>query len=498
MTDGGSVPVGSNRPAVLNFSTAKHTMNRIAIVGGGLTGLAAAWQLEQSGQPCDVDLWEAGDRLGGVVQTESIGSYRFDHSADMFSIEPPDALQLVRELGRESELLTTRPVADRAWIASAGELHPVPRGWALLQPSLQYPLLASRLLSWEGKARLLSEQHRPPHAIGADADLSLEQFAVERFGREAFERLIQPLAAGIYTADPTALSMSATMDRFCEAVRSEGSLIRAGQNAREETGIASGARYSLFRAPVAGMGQLVDWLAAALPRTTIHLRRELRSVAPAEGGGWILVDRDGKADAYSGVLLTLSPQRVAACVGDELVELAGRLGEIPAASSAIVGVGIRAADLDRPFDGFGLIFPAVDREPLIALSFASNKFAGRAPEGRYLVRGFLGGALDPDRVDAPDATLIEATLDGLHRWLGYRGTPEWTRVIRWRDCMPQYHLGHRQRVEAIEQCARGLPGLELAGNGYRGVGIPASLRSGRDAADRLIAALGDRSGGGKP
>ena len=277
--------------------------NKVAVIGGGLSGLVAAYELEKQGVG-EIVLYESTSQLGGMIGSERIGDYLVENSADMFTTRPSAALDLVCELGRESELIRTEPIEDRVFLGVGDTIHAVPSGFSLMQPTLQYPVLSSGLLDWETKVRFFRERFiEEPKLV---ADESLTEFASRRFGSEVFSRLVQPLAAGIYTADPDLLSMRATMERFQQQVAESGSLIAAGEKVQEE-GPASGARYDLFRAPRDGMGKLIEWIVSSLERTEIKTHCEIEELT-RNGQCWQLKHSTG-VDEFDGVLFA-APTRV--------------------------------------------------------------------------------------------------------------------------------------------------------------------------------------------
>ncbi len=287
---------------------------RIAIVGGGIAGLAAAWQLNQLAPDAEVVVFEASQRLGGFLQTESIDGYLIDTSADMFSTEPPMALELCRQLGHVDELIGTLPVSQRAYIATGNGICPVPTGFSLMLPNDVTAVLASPLLDDAARTRFLQEQDIAPKSD--DEDESLQSFAVRRFGRQVFERLIQPLVSGIYTADPQRLSMQATMKRFVEMERKYGSLTAAARAARMDADMsttasvaeqsASGARYDLFRAPERGMGQLIEWLAEELTQVRIRTGAQVASISRLESGWQLRLAGADAPESFEGLILATS------------------------------------------------------------------------------------------------------------------------------------------------------------------------------------------------
>lgn len=465
----------------------------IGIVGGGVAGLASAWQLERLLPEAQVFIFEASDQLGGYLRTESVDGYLIETSADMFSIEPPTAMEICRELGHAEELIETQPVTQRAFIATPNGICPVPAGFSLLLPNDVAAVAKSPLFDEEGRARFLQEEKVAPKTDSADE--SLQSFAVRRFGRQAFERLIQPLVSGIYTADPQLLSMQATMKRFVEMEQEHGSLIATARSRNPSAGQAStaaiaeqnasGARYNLFRAPQRGMGQLIEWLVDDLNRVEIRAGTEVNGVARC-GSRWQL-DVEGaiEPNLFDAAVVATSAGTSSKLIAPTDARLAKELDSIRAASCAIVVLGFDKSQLRQSFDGYGIVVPSYLGRKLIAASFSSNKFAGRTRQDKMLVRCFIGGALQAELVELSDHELIEVAVNELTRLLAFKCNPELSRIYRWRDAMPQYHVGHLERVQRIEDHLRNQPGLELAGNSYHGVGIPVCLKSGISAANRI-------------
>ena len=465
--------------------------NTLAIIGGGITGLSAAYHAQISFPGARIALLESADRLGGVLQTDHVDGYTIERSADMFVTDPPDAFEVCQRLGREAQLIQTTPTRDRAFVATGDSMHPVPSGLSLMLPNDLDSVLESALLDEDAKRRFQQEADVP--ASKSDEDESLESFAVRRYGRSVFEQLIQPLVSGIYTADPIKLSMNATMKRFVDMEREHGSLIRAAEKSRSSAHEkqASGARYGLFRAPQQGMEQLVDWFVGSLDRTECRLSCRVDQIRKTDSGWEIQTSScaDGAEQSESieadAIVVATSASIAGKLLDGVDGELARQLGSIQAASSAIVVMGVDRDQIVRPFDGYGIIVPSVLGRKVIATSFSSNKFAGRAPTGKLLTRTFIGGALQSELVELGDEALIKIAVDELNATVGFSGQPELSRVYRWRNCMPQYHLGHVERVESIQRMTKRHLGLELAGNSYRGVGIPACVQSGSEAINRL-------------
>ena len=463
---------------------------KLVVVGGGITGLAAAHRAvelaAEQGRSLDLTLLEAGDRLGGIIATERRDGFLVECGPDSFLSEKPWALALCRRLGLEDRLVRTDDRFRRTFVVWGGTLHPLPEGFQLLAPTRLGPLLASRLFTWPGKLRMALDLVLPR---GGEADESLGAFVRRRLGREALERVAQPLVAGIYTADPDDLSLTATMPRFKELERRERSVIlamwRAARRAPAEAAGASGARWSLFVTLAEGMDELVRALGARLPPGSVRLKARVTDVARADGA-WRVTTQDGDVLAADGVILTPEAHQTARLLRYLDPSLALLLEGIPYASSATVTLAYRRAAIRHPLDGFGFVVPLAEARPIIAGTFSSVKYPGRAPDGHVLLRVFLGGALREAVLDQDDERLAEIAREQLRDLLGVGEAPLWTRVARYRKAMPQYHVGHLARVETIELALARHPRLALAGGAYRGVGIADCVRSGEDAARVLL------------
>lgn len=480
---------------------------RIAVVGGGITGLAAAHRLIElaraANRPIDLVLYEGSDRLGGVFGTRRVGESVVETGADSFITDKPWAIDLCRRLGLEPRLISIDPRYRRALILHRGRTQPVPDGLNLLAPSSVRGLLTTPILSLSGKLRAGLEFF-VPRGTQRD-DESLASFVRRRFGREMLERIAQPIVGGIYTADPEQLSLAATLPRFLQMERESGSLIRAARRARgrQPAADASGARYGLFVSLQDGMWELPAALAARIRadaridcgRTVERLTRETsppdQSHSPAGHCAWRLQFSDRSVEACDAVVLALPAPRAAAVVTEASAPLADALRQIEYASSAIVVTGHRLADVEHPLNAAGLVIPHAERRAILAVSFLSRKFPSRAPAGTVILRTFIGGALQPELLERTDDELTALALSELQAILGVAGRPEFSLVARYHRAMPQYHVGHLARAARIEQLAGELPGLELAGNALRGVGLPDCIHSGEQAAERLWPAVAE-------
>jgi oxygen-dependent protoporphyrinogen oxidase len=467
---------------------------RLVVIGGGIAGLAAAhraveWSRER-GQPLDLTLLEAADRLGGTIQTERRDGFLVECGPDSFLSEKPWALALCRRLGIEDLLVRTDHRFQCTYVVLGGRLHPLPDGFQLLAPARLGPFLASGLFSWRGKLRMGLDLVLPR---GGDPDESLGAFVRRRLGREALERVAQPLVAGIYTADPGLLSLAATMPRFLDLERRERSIIlamwRAARRAPAEAAGSSGARWSLFVSFREGMEEMIRALASRLPPGAVRLKERVTDVT-REGSRWRVTTAGGVTLEADQVILAPEAHQAARMIRYLDPSLALLLEEIPYASSATVTLAYRRADIPHPLDGFGFVVPQVERRPIIACTFSSVKYPGRAPEGHALLRVFMGGALDEAVLERDDESLVATARGQLGEMLGVSAEPLFSRVGRHVKAMPQYHVGHLTRIEAIELRLRHHPGLALAGGAYRGVGIADCVRSGEEAATRLLESPG--------
>lgn len=469
---------------------------RVVVIGGGLSGLTAAHRVAQlangSHHPVEVIVLEAKDRIGGAIWTRRVDGFTLEGGADSFITNKPWGVDLCRELGLGDRLITPDAQHRRSFVIRQGKLCPVPEGFVLMAPHRLGPLLTTPILSWRGKLRMLLDLVIPRQ--GDDADESLASFAKRRYGREALERLIQPLVGGIYTADPNELSLKATLPQFLAMEREHGSLIRAGLRrggeARSAERDSSGARYGLFVSLDDGMETLPKALAAALPPGTVRTGAAVRRISRQEPTSpWRVELLDGEPIAADVVILTTESHASARLLDGFDPALALQLRSIPYASSAIVNIAFRRDQVAHPLDGFGAVVPTIEGRNILAVSFLSVKFPRRAPAGTILMRAFLGGATQPELFDREDAELVALARSELADLLGTSGEPLLIEVERHPRAMPQYTLGHIERVAAIRQQLAKHSRLVLAGIAFDGVGIPDCIRGARAAADSVMAAL---------
>jgi protoporphyrinogen/coproporphyrinogen III oxidase len=470
---------------------------RIAIIGGGITGLAAAHRIHeiaaQREMPIDVTVFEQSESVGGPLETIRRDSFVIETGADSFLSEKPWALGLAHRLGLASDVIGTDERFRRTLVVRKGRLVDIPAGFSLIAPAHLRPVLKSPLFSPLGKLRISIEPLIPKRR-GEDGDESLSDFVTRRLGKEVLERIAQPLAGGIYTADPAQLSAAATMPRFVEMERKYGSLIRglrAGARRNSEAKHTSGARWRLFVSFRSGIQQLVD---AVVARKSQSIRRSTRVVAIEKAGAddakprprWRLRLSDGSGLDADAILCAARAYDAAPLLAPHSEPLAAMLSCIDYASAATVNFAFRLGDFPVPPQSFGFVVPIVERRKIIAGSFSSLKFHGRAPEGTVLMRTFVGGALQSELMDLDDEAMTGAARSEIASLLGVTAPPIFTVVRRWPRSMPQFRVGHLDRVRDIESAARGIDGFALAGAFLGGVGIPDCIRSGEAAAERLL------------
>jgi oxygen-dependent protoporphyrinogen oxidase len=482
------------------LTDASSTSRHVAVIGGGISGLAAAHRLVELDPSVQVTLLEAAPRLGGVLETRHTDGYLLEMSADNFITNVPWALDLCSRIGFSDELIPSRSQNRRALVLKGKQLYPVPEGFLLMAPGKMWPILSTPLLSWPGKLRMLAECCIPRRRTTEDE--SLASFARRRLGREAFERLVQPLVGGIYTADAERLSLEATLPQFVRMEREHGSLIRA--MAREKrarspgTAVDSGARYSMFMAPREGMSSLIEALARRLPAGTVRLNAPVEHVArvpkPEGRMAWTVTTPGQAAPQEFDALIVSTPAGTTARLLDPIqAGLAEELRKITYASSAVVLLGYAREQIGHPLDGFGFVVPDCEHRQILAGSFSSQKFPGRAADDHALLRIFVGGSARPELVECSDDELKRIVEAEVTELLDIRGEPQLFQVVRWRSAMPQYHLGHLELVDRIDKMVDSIGSLALAGNAYRGVGIPYCIRSGERAAESILASFSSGS-----
>ena len=467
-------------------------MNRVAIIGGGVAGLAAAHRVvelaKENSLNIDLTLLEASPRLGGSIATEKIGDFLVEAGADSFITEKPWALRLCERLGLSSRLVSTQAAYQKIYVVNRGKLVPLPIGFFLIAPTRFWPFVYSPLFSWPGKLRIAAEIVLPRGRN--DQDESLGSFVRRRFGAETLERVAQPLIGGIYASDPDQLSLTATMPRYKEMERSKRSIIRAmwseqRRRARSESG--SGARWSLFVTLAGGMQELIDSIVQRIPKSAMRLDSPATHLShDREKKSWRIAVGNSESITADAVVIATPAFQAAKILEPIASDAAAELKQIAYASTSTVSLGYGRKDFPRPPDSFGFVVPAVEQRKIMACTFSSLKYPGRAPEDHILLRAFVGGALQPELFADDDPTMLKNVRGELASLLGVVAEPVLSRIWRHPKSMPQYHIGHAARIERIETTLRQFPSIALAGNAYHGVGISDCVHTGEEAAEKLV------------
>ncbi len=456
----------------------------LAIIGGGISGLSAAWFAQRAG--LDYALFEAAGRLGGKVMTERVESYVIEAGPDSFLTQKPAALRLARELGLGDALIPINMRPHATYVLRHGRPVPLPEGMALTAPMKIAPFLRSPLISLPGKARMLLDWFIPPRRD--EADESLASFTRRRLGSEALDKLAAPLMAGIYNADAEQLSLLATFPRYRAAEREYGSVIRGLRAAQPGTQAIGGAQ-AAFMTLSGGTQMLIDALAARLlgdVRVNTRVERidaRTDSRAARQTTSYALTLAAGERIEADAVLLTTPAYSAADLIAAFAPDAARLLRTIRYLSSGTISLAYRAGDIGRPLEGFGLVIPPSERRSINAITISSEKFDKRAPAGHVLLRVFFGGSRSPQTMALDDAELLNLVRRELAALLGSDAAPLLSRIYRWHNANPQYDVGHRERMAALEGA---LPaGLHLIGSGYRGVGLPDCIAGAESAIETI-------------
>ncbi|QNI32894.1 protoporphyrinogen oxidase [Alloacidobacterium dinghuense] len=462
---------------------------RVAVIGGGIAGVSAAHELAQSG--IEFVLYEASGRLGGIVETVCRDGFVIECGPDSWVTEKPWARELAVELGLEDEIVASNDHWRKTYIVRGGELVAMPDGMRMMVPTQWEPVLSSPLFSKEAQQAYLREPERAEELKTAvpESDESVASFVRRHFGDEVTDTIGAPLLAGVFGGDVDELSVRAVMPAFVKMEREHGSLIAALEKSSRGAQSAS-----IFTTLKSGLQTLIDRMVATLPASSIRLRKSVQKIE-FKGGKWCIFGPFAEefdavvvatpADVTRGLLSPMDP------AFDQLLAMD--------ASSAIVVALAFAPEIAKSLripPGFGFLAPqsrsAAERSSvpsLLACTFVDQKFSHRVPEGGVLLRAFFGGASAPLLLDSPDDEVTGLALRQLSSLLGQLPEPSFTVVRRWPRSLPQYAVGHLERMARLEERVRALPGLELIGNAYYGVGLPDLVRQGREAARRVISPL---------
>jgi oxygen-dependent protoporphyrinogen oxidase len=471
---------------------------RVVVVGGGITGLAAAHALTHAERPVDVTLLERDTRLGGRVFTERRDGFILDAGADSWLASKPAATKLAKAVGLESDLIGTVEQNRRVYVLWQGKLYPLPEGVVLGVPTEVLPMIRTGLFTWRAKVRMGLEPLVPRRVFEGDDDETIADFISRRLGQEATERLASPLLGGIYAGDARELSVRATLPQFVQAEQEHGSLVRAMRAQRRAASHGRSAS-SAFLSLRSGMGSLVDAVASSLPPGVVEKGAAVKCIRPLEGdarGRWAVERETGSTVFADDVVLAVPAFAAARFLSEVDAGLAAQLDAIPFASTAAVALAFRKEDIGRPLDATGYICARARSgsngneavvPPALAATWISSKWEGRAPADRVLLRVFLGGAGREGVLDQDDDALVRIAREELSSRVGARGEPLLSRVYRFSRGSPQPVLGHLARVRLIRERAAQWAGLHLGGAGYESVGVPACVEQGQRMAASILA-----------
>jgi len=485
-------------------------MKRIAIIGGGTSGLSAAITLERArtaGAELEYAVFEAAPRLGGVLITEHVDDCLVEAGPDSFLTEKSWGLDFVRSLGLGDQLIGSNDPDRITYILVKGRLVPIPDGLMFMVPTRIAPIISTPLFSWGAKLRFAREYFQKPDSQGGK-DETVAEMVERHFGPEMVDRLADPLLAGVYGGAAADLSAAAVLPRFVEMEKRYGSLSRGMLQMRKqrEQAVQSGqsatraAPRPLFTSLKGGMQQLVDAIVPQLAEGAARTGSKVVAISrqgtgsPARAGfardgvseKWIVAPEQGSMEEFDAVILALPANHAGRLLEKISAPLAEELQQVPYSSSMVVVCGYDLSDLASVPPGFGFLVPRSEGRRILACTFVHVKFPHRAPPGRGLVRCFIGGWGNEAVLDTPDDEVFAAVAKDLGDIAGVSAAPRFARVYRWRGAMAQYVRGHLDRVRRIEELRRGIPGLELAGNAYRGIGVPDCIASGKAAAEALL------------
>ncbi len=480
-------------------------MTKLVIVGGGIAGLSAAYYAHKNIPGAEITLLEASDRWGGKITTDRVefddGQFIIEGGPDTFLATKPWAVELCKELGLGERLHGTNPHKKNTYVLHRDRLLPLPDGLAMMIPTNVEAILKTRLVSWFGKARMGLDFLLPAKPVNGDE--SLGAFVSRRLGREAYENLIEPLMSGVYAGNGDVLSLASTFPYLRDLELKYGSLARGALTMRKQSlGLRSlqtshrrqessdsipGSR-SAFLTPTTGLAEIVERLVEYLSTNDVMLRLNTRvvSIRYSAPGTWHLTLDTGNMLSADQIIIATPAFAAAQLLRSLDPTLASDLQSIPHASTATVSLAYRQSELPRDLDGYGYVIPRREGRRALACTWTSTKFPHRAPEGYVLIRVFVGRAGQ----DIPwnENDLLALAKEELNLTLGITAEPLLSRVFLWDKAMPQYNLGHPEILKRIDTALEKYPGLALAGNGYRGIGIPDCIHSGELAVDKILAA----------
>lgn len=461
---------------------------RVAIVGGGIAGLSAAYYLQEgardSGVPLECTLIESDGRLGGKIVTHRQDGFVVEGGPDSFLTQKPWAVELCRRLGIEDRLIGTNEASRKVYILWKGKLRELPDGVLLIVPTRLTPFALSTLISPLGKLRMGLDLVIPPRKDRSDE--SVADFVRRRLGSEALEKIAEPLMGGIHTSDPERQSLLASFPRFVDLERKHGSLMRGMIAGRRAHRPGNGKVLPTFMTLRGGLEEMVSSVAGRLQGGRVLLGRSVARLSRNGGGDYRLTLDDGAQLEADAVVLATPARAASSLVAEMDGEMAARLSSIRYVSTATVSFGYRKETLSHSLRGFGFVIPGKEGRRITGCTWSSTKFDDRAPEGLALLRCFLGSATNELPALLPEEEMIDIAREELRSIMGVDAKPALTYLHRWKDSHPQYDVGHLELLAEIDRLCATHPGLYLAGSSYRGVGIPDCIHSGQLAAEAIL------------
>jgi oxygen-dependent protoporphyrinogen oxidase len=461
-------------------------MKRVAIIGGGIAGLSAAFYLEKArrgGAALEWALLEKSDRLGGVIQTERRDGFVLEAGPDSFLSIKPEAARLCQELGIDDQLISSNDADRKTYILVRGRLVPIPQGLEFMVPTRLWPMATTPLFSFTTKLRMAAELFLSARKDGGDE--SVGEFVRRHFGQEMVDRVAEPLLAGVYGGNAERLSIRAVLPRFAEMERQNGSLVRATLKAKAQSKARPGAQpQPLFTSLKNGMQQMVDALVAALPQASIRLRQQNIALRPVNDD-W-QIESAGISERFQAVLLAVPAPSAAALLRQVHPGLIDGLEKIQYTSSVAVALAYEQADLPP---GHGFLVPRSEGRKMMACTFVHKKFPHRAPADMKLLRCFFSSSRMPDLLTYSDDALQQMARQELSEILGVNAAPLFARTFRWDRAMAQYETGHLDRVAEMEKIIAAMPGFHIIGNSFHGIGVPDCIRSARQAVNQITSGV---------
>ncbi len=463
-------------------------MKKIVIIGGGITGLSVAYYLKDK---ADFLLIEKNHRLGGNIYTEKIGDFIIEGGPDCFLSEKPWALELCEKLGLKERLLATNETNNSTFVLWRGRLHPLPEGFFLMVPTKIIPFMRSSLISLPGKIRMGMDLFIPKNKT--DDDESLAGFVCRRLGREALDKIAEPLVAGIHAGDPETMSLKSSFPRFLELEQRYGSLISGMLERRkiaQQMVRKDGQRLTMFMTLKGGLSELITALEGQIKKDSIITGRSVANVERYEqGSAYRIHMADGEIIDAEKIILTTPAYISAHLLSGIDPVLSDLLMKVPYVSTATVSLAYKRSDISNPLKGYGFVVPKIENRKIMAATWTSLKFSYRAPEDYFLTRCFIGGSKNEELVSLDDKAMTEMVQQELRDVMGIKKDPALVRIYRWEKAMPQYTIGHEGRVSLIEERAGRYRGLFLTGSAYKGIGISDCIYNAQKMAEKVLGHL---------